>query len=55
MAAKKQAKKKREVTVMMSVRVPPELEQRAKVAARHNGCTLQQFVRTGIHMALGDT
>lgn len=54
MATKKTTKKKREATVMLSVRVPPELEQRAKVAARHAKVTLQAYVQHGLKLALGD-
>jgi hypothetical protein len=54
MATKKATRKKRLPTVMVSVRFPPDLEQRAKVAARHQGVTLQAFVQAGVKLALGD-
>lgn len=54
MATKKTTKKKREATVMLSVRFPPDLEQRARVAAKRSGVTLQYYVQYGVRLALGD-
>ena len=53
MAAKKKPKR-REPTVMVSVRFPVDLEERLSVAARHHRVTVQELVRKGVQMALGD-
>lgn len=52
MAAKKTPKK--QPGVMVSVRFPPELKRRLKVAAAHHGVTLEALIRKGAEMALGD-
>jgi len=53
MAAKKKPKK-REPTVMMSVRMPPDLEERARIAAGSMKMTLQAYVQMSIRCMLGD-
>ncbi len=54
MAAKKKQSKKREPTVMVSVRFPVPLAARLDVASRHHNITVQELVRKGVQMALGD-
>lgn len=55
MAAKKAVKKKREATVMVSVRFPPDLEERAQVAARFHKVSFQSYIQNAVRLALGAT
>lgn len=43
-----------EATVMVSVRFPPDLKKRLVVASAHYGITVQELLRKGALMALGD-
>jgi hypothetical protein len=54
MVKKKAARKRREATVMVSVRFPLDLEERSQVAARFHKMSFQEWMRRAAQAQLGD-